>query len=100
MCSDDIMVASCVPPLPHFSSRWFRETSTILFLNKRDLFAEKIQKVPITVCPEFAEYDGPNTYNECSAFIQEKFEVWFLFSILLVFLFTVTMVAICGRASP
>ena len=44
-------------------------------LNKRDVFAEKLQRVPITVCPEFAEYDGPNTYNECSAYIQEKFEV-------------------------
>jgi hypothetical protein len=32
------------------NSRWFRETSMILFLNKRDLFAEKCQKVSIAVC--------------------------------------------------
>ncbi len=73
-----MMLQSCLRPFQYVhacSSRWFRETSTILFLNKRDLFAEKIQRVPITVCPEFAEYDGPNTYNECSAFVQEKFEV-------------------------
>ena len=58
-----------------YSSRWFRNSDMILFLNNRDLFAKKIERVPITVCPEFAEYDGPNTYNECSKFIQEKFEV-------------------------
>jgi hypothetical protein len=57
-----------------FSSRWFRETSTILFLNKRDLFANKITKVPITVCPEFADYQGPNQYGPCAEYIQEKFE--------------------------
>ena len=29
------------------NSRWFRETSIILFLNKRDLFNEKISRVPV-----------------------------------------------------
>ncbi len=36
--------------------RWFIQTAMILFLNKKDLFATKIQKVPISVC--FDEYDG------------------------------------------
>jgi len=30
------------------NSRWFRETDIILFLNKRDLFEEKIKKYPLT----------------------------------------------------
>jgi hypothetical protein len=38
------------------NSRWFRETSMILFLNKRDLFGEKIQKVPLS--KYFPDYAG------------------------------------------
>lgn len=54
-------------------SKWFVNTSFILFLNKRDLFAEKIQKVPLTVC--FKDYTGPNTYADSLNFIREQFEV-------------------------
>eukprot|EP00483_Globobulimina_turgida_P000476 UN00476 len=43
--------------------RWFIQTAMILFLNKKDLFAAKIQKVPISVC--FDEYDGPDLYDDC-----------------------------------
>jgi len=53
------------------NSQWFRETSMILFLNKRDLFAAKIKTVPLTVC--FKNYSGPNTYEAGSAFIQDQF---------------------------
>jgi len=46
----------------------------ILFLNKRDLFWEKIQQVPLTVC--FPDYKGPpNDYDECTKFIQKQFEL-------------------------
>ena len=38
------------------NNRWFEETSIILFLNKKDLFAEKIVKSPLTVC--YPEYNG------------------------------------------
>ncbi len=54
------------------NSRWFKKTSLILFLNKCDIFAEKIQKVPLTVC--FPEYSGPQTYEDCAKYMQSKFE--------------------------
>lgn len=38
------------------NNKWFRETSIILFLNKKDLFAEKIRTSPLSVC--FPEYKG------------------------------------------
>jgi GTPase SAR1 family protein len=54
------------------NSRWFHDTSMILFLNKRDLFGEKIVKVPLTVC--FPDYDGENTYEAGSEFLKAQFE--------------------------
>jgi len=54
------------------NSRWFRETSMILFLNKRDLFSEKIKKVSLTVC--FPDYQGDDSYESCAEFIQAQFE--------------------------
>ena len=38
------------------NNKWFTDTSIILFLNKKDLFEEKIKKSPLTVC--FSEYAG------------------------------------------
>lgn len=38
------------------NSRWFINTSIILFLNKKDLFIEKIKRVSIKIA--FPEYDG------------------------------------------
>jgi len=54
------------------NSRWFRETSMILFLNKRDLFADKVTKVPLSKC--FPQYDGPDNYLSGVEFLQEQFE--------------------------
>jgi len=54
------------------NQRWFELTAMILFLNKRDLFAEKIESVPITKC--FADYNGPQTYDSCVSFIRDEFE--------------------------
>jgi len=54
------------------NSRWFRDTSMILFLNKRDLFENKITKVSLRVC--FESYDGPDTYDAGCEFLQEQFE--------------------------
>lgn len=53
------------------NSKWFIDTSMILFLNKKDLFAEKIQKVDLTVC--FPEYNGGRAYKPALEFIKEKF---------------------------
>ena len=38
------------------NNRWFKETSMILFLNKKDLFEMKIRTSPLSVC--FPEYRG------------------------------------------
>jgi GTPase SAR1 family protein len=54
------------------NSRWFKNTSIILMLNKRDLFAEKIRKVPLTVC--FQDYKGDNSFEDASEFIKKQFE--------------------------
>ncbi|KAF7638753.1 hypothetical protein Mgra_00001834 [Meloidogyne graminicola] len=55
------------------NSRWFLHTSMILFLNKKDIFAEKISFVSIRTC--FKDYDGPQTYDDSINFIRRKFEV-------------------------
>ncbi|KAL3851769.1 hypothetical protein ACJMK2_015479 [Sinanodonta woodiana] len=54
------------------NNKWFTDTSIILFLNKKDLFEEKIKKSPLTIC--FPEYSGANTYEEAAAYIQMQFE--------------------------
>lgn len=38
------------------NNKFFIDTSIILFLNKKDLFGEKIKKSPLTIC--FPEYAG------------------------------------------
>jgi len=53
------------------NSRWFKSSSIVLLLNKRDLFSEKIKKVPLTVC--FPEYEGDNTYDAGIEFLKEQF---------------------------
>ena len=38
------------------NNKWFTDTSIILFLNKKDIFEEKIKKSPLTIC--FPDYTG------------------------------------------
>ncbi|XP_053552677.1 guanine nucleotide-binding protein G(i) subunit alpha-3-like [Bombina bombina] len=54
-------------------NRWMQTAQVVLlFLNKKDLFEQKISQTPLTIC--FPEYRGSNTYEEAAAFIQEQFE--------------------------
>ena len=53
------------------NNRWFKDTSIILFLNKKDLFEEKIKRSPLKIC--FPEYEGENSYIEGVAYIQARF---------------------------
>eukprot|EP00123_Amoebidium_parasiticum_P010834 comp20352_c0_seq1/m.25680 comp20352_c0_seq1/g.25680 ORF comp20352_c0_seq1/g.25680 comp20352_c0_seq1/m.25680 type:complete len:354 (-) comp20352_c0_seq1:393-1454(-) len=54
------------------NSKWFERTSIILFLNKTDLFKEKIGRSVLTIC--FPEYTGQQNYAEASEYIRSKFE--------------------------
>jgi len=54
------------------NSHLFKNISFILFLNKKDIFQNKIKKVPITVC--FPEYDGLQAYQPSLEYIREQFE--------------------------
>jgi GTPase SAR1 family protein len=54
------------------NSVWFQNTSLILFLNKRDLFQEKIAKVPLKTL--FVDYTGPDEYEHAVDYIQQQFE--------------------------
>lgn len=53
------------------NSKWFLETSIILFLNKSDLFREKIERVDLNVC--FPEYTGGLDFLNATQFIEQKF---------------------------
>jgi len=53
------------------NSHWFQNTAMILFLNKVDLFKEKILRVDIKVL--FQEYTGGPSFEAASSFIRDKF---------------------------
>jgi len=55
------------------NSPYFTKSAIILFLNKRDVFAEKVKVVPLNVCPCFSNYTGPNTYEAGCDLIQKAF---------------------------
>jgi GTPase SAR1 family protein len=54
------------------NSKHFASTNMVLFLNKRDLFEDKIKKVPINLA--FPDYTGPRDYKECLEYVKEQFE--------------------------
>ncbi|NWJ05347.1 GNAT3 protein, partial [Crypturellus undulatus] len=49
----------------------FATTSIVLFLNKKDLFQEKITKVHLNIC--FPEYSGLNTFEDAGNYIKKQF---------------------------
>ncbi|XP_060766402.1 guanine nucleotide-binding protein G(t) subunit alpha-3-like [Neoarius graeffei] len=52
--------------------KFFSSSSIVLFLNKTDIFHDKISKVPLTTC--FPNYTGLNTFEDASNFIRQQFE--------------------------
>ncbi|KAG0768190.1 hypothetical protein G6F57_002601 [Rhizopus arrhizus] len=53
------------------NSRWFIKTSIILFLNKIDLFKEKLPKSPLG--NYFSDYKGGHSYDAACQYLLEKF---------------------------
>ena len=53
------------------NNTWFEKVHIILFLNKRDLFEEKIKRVDIKTC--FPNYDGGKDFKKASEYIKNKF---------------------------
>ncbi|KAG0165526.1 guanine nucleotide-binding protein subunit alpha [Apophysomyces sp. BC1034] len=53
------------------NSRWFTKTSIILFLNKIDIFKEKLPKHPLG--ESFPDFAGPETYDAASDYILNRF---------------------------
>jgi len=55
------------------SSKYFLEKDIVLFLNRRDLFQERIKSKPLTLCPDFKDYNkGPN-FEEACKYVEMKF---------------------------
>uniref|UniRef100_UPI003873CD69 Guanine nucleotide-binding protein G(t) subunit alpha-3 n=1 Tax=Homo sapiens TaxID=9606 RepID=UPI003873CD69 len=51
--------------------KYFSTTSIVLFLNKKDIFQEKVTKVHLSIC--FPEYTGPNTFEDAGNYIKNQF---------------------------
>jgi len=53
------------------NNQYFARSTIILFLNKTDLFKEKIQYVSLSVC--FKDYGGDSSYDDASTFVRDRF---------------------------
>ena len=48
-------------------------TPKLALLTKRDLFREKVKKIPLSVCPLFQSQSGLDRFGSCIGPIREKF---------------------------
>ncbi|KAG0165155.1 guanine nucleotide-binding protein subunit alpha [Apophysomyces sp. BC1015] len=53
------------------NSRWFEKTSTILFLNKTDIFKEKLLTSPLN--RYFPDYQGGANYDDAACYLMNRF---------------------------
>jgi len=53
------------------NNKYFTDTAMILFLNKIDLFNDKVNKISIRIC--FPDYEGPDSYEPALKYIEDKF---------------------------
>lgn len=53
------------------NSRWFMRTSIILFLNKVDLFRQKLPRSPLN--KYFPDYSGGNDVNRAAKYLLWRF---------------------------
>lgn len=53
--------------------RWFEDTNIILFLNKSDLFQDKIKNPLTTLSKTFPNYTGGDSFDSGVSFIKEKY---------------------------
>jgi len=53
------------------NNHYFRDSAMVLFLNKKDLFEDKIKKVDLRVC--FPDYQGGPNFDAGTQFIEGKF---------------------------
>ena len=53
------------------NSKWFNDTSMILFLNKKDLFEMKLKKNPLN--KYYSEYAGGDNFDAACKFFKDKF---------------------------
>eukprot|EP01103_Thecamoeba_quadrilineata_P016013 TRINITY_DN5231_c1_g1_i1.p1 TRINITY_DN5231_c1_g1~~TRINITY_DN5231_c1_g1_i1.p1 ORF type:complete len:357 (-),score=87.89 TRINITY_DN5231_c1_g1_i1:232-1302(-) len=53
------------------NNMWFNKTNIILFLNKQDIFEEKIQKIDLKIC--FPDYPHGKNYDRAREYIREQY---------------------------
>jgi len=74
LLEEDMMTNRMVDAIRLFNdvvnNKWFARTNVVIFLNKKDLFAEKIKRIPLTI--GFPEFKGKQNYEEGMAHIQKE----------------------------
>lgn len=56
------------------NDRFLSDAVVLLFLNKKDLFADKIKQVPLSICDSFGAYHGePGSFDQTTRYIRDAF---------------------------